>query len=172
MPPQPRRYSKLGRHPAMPPPVASPEEGSSSPSRAHTRAHADARTDASVGASADASAPAPADAHPGAPAGVSAPGRSDTQLPPIAAGGDSAAARQQWQQQKMARDAGYAWVAAVRRHTQRAAAWAAAMADARRAGVPPAVLRTLIEEAAHRAQVPLEAVPAQVWHAAGLADDR
>src|SRR5690606_39521739 len=68
---------------------------------------------------------------------------------------------------KAIRDAGYAWAASLSRYTQRTKSWASAITAARLAGTPPAILRTLIEEAAHRAQAAPEAVPAQVWQAAG-----
>jgi len=90
-------------------------------------------------------------------------------VPKVAVDDSELARYEQLQQQKAIRDAGYAWAASLSRYTQRTKSWASAITAARLAGTPPAILRTLIEEAAHRAQAVPEAVPAQVWQAAGLA---
>ncbi|MHA6801750.1 hypothetical protein [Bounagaea algeriensis] len=69
---------------------------------------------------------------------------------------------------KQARDKAYGWKAARLKLESRGDEWAAAMATAREQGAPPGALRELIEEAAFRARVPVDAVPNDVWRAAGI----
>lgn len=187
MPPQPRQHSKLrSRHPAEPEnPTPSAEEENRSSEQVYARTRA--RTDVLASAGADTSTSAPADTGTSAPADTLTHRTANTAAWSLSAGptahadthalsvprvavDDSELARyEQLQQQKAIRDAGYAWAASLSRYTQRTKSWASAITAARLAGTPPAILRTLIEEAAHRAQAAPEAVPAQVWQAAGLA---
>lgn len=196
MPPQPRQHSKLrSRHPAEPEnptPSAEEENRSSEQVYARTRARTDvlasegADTSTSTPADTGTSAPAdtlthgtantaafvPADAHSGWSLSAGPTAHADTHalsVPQVAVDDSELARYEQLQQQKAIRDAGYAWAASLSRYTQRTKSWASAITAARLAGTPPAILRTLIEEAAHRAQAAPEAVPAQVWQAAGLA---
>lgn len=69
---------------------------------------------------------------------------------------------------KSARDAAWTWIAAARKTSRRVEEWADAMGAAREAGVLPGVLRELIGEAAAQLGVPVDAVPVEVWRAAGL----
>ncbi len=69
---------------------------------------------------------------------------------------------------KPARDRAYAWASAQRKLTTRTSSWADAIDRARAGGAPPGVLREQIREAAWAARIPVEDVPSEVWHAAGL----
>lgn len=70
---------------------------------------------------------------------------------------------------KVAHDHALAYGAVVRKQTERLDLWLAGIRTARAAGAAPGLLRAGLEDAANRAGIPVEEIPAQVWHAAGLA---
>lgn len=163
---EPRRKSTLrGRHPAEPEPADKSQEdtevsrayaGTSGRADTRTQDRADtspiAREDAGTRVRADATTSEPAETEP-------------------ATHGDGEDQAEQRAQQKAARDAAYGWAAATRKQAKRGHTWAAVLDRARRAGVPPALLREQIEEAAYQAGTPLSAIPDEAWRAAGLHQD-
>ncbi len=170
---EPRRKSTLrGRHPAEPEPVETSQDTEASRASAGTGGRADTRTqdrgDTQTGVPGDASPIAREDAgtQVRADAATSEPAETEP-----ATHGDGEDQAEQRAQQKAARDAAYGWAAATRKQAKRGHTWAAVLDRARRAGVPPALLREQIEEAAYQAGTPLSAIPDEAWRAAGLHQD-
>ena len=69
---------------------------------------------------------------------------------------------------KVAQDHGRAYGAALRKEAERLELWLASIRTARDTGATPGLLRAGLEQAANRAGVPVERIPALVWRAAGL----
>lgn len=69
---------------------------------------------------------------------------------------------------KFAHDHALAYGATVRKQSERLDLWLASITTARDAGATPGLLRAGLEDAANRAGVPVDQIPAAVWRAAGL----
>jgi len=102
--------------------------------------------------------------HPAYPAPVPQQATQQQQPPSPEQGGGADEARAR----KYARDAAYGWAATRRKLDSRTEQWTHEVTTARDAGTLPGVLREQIGEAADRAGIPLEQIPDEVWHAAGI----
>lgn len=69
---------------------------------------------------------------------------------------------------KIAHDHALAYGAAIRKQTERMELWLGGIRAAREVGASPGLLRAGLEDAANRAGIPVDDIPAPVWRAAGL----